>query len=98
MEAARRKRQETQAPRTLEEALSQGWTVHEDLAGWHFNGSNRREGYFLLKKKGSGETRTLVVRSMALYELGAPYFLDAWLQNAERSTGKSEQAGEKCEI
>jgi hypothetical protein len=70
-----RKASRVRAPRSLEEALTQGWTIHEDLAGWQFRGGNRREGFILLRRKGTAET--LIVRSTALYELGRPHFLGA---------------------
>jgi hypothetical protein len=63
------------APRSFEEALTQGWTIHEQLASWQFKGGNQREGFFFLRKKGPGESRTLMVRHTALYQLGRPYFL-----------------------
>jgi hypothetical protein len=75
-----RKNSRSQAPRSLEEAFAQGWTVHEQLASWQFNGSNRREGFLMLGKGGPGETRTLMVRHLALYELGEPYFVEARLR------------------
>jgi hypothetical protein len=70
-----RKGSRHRVPQSLEEALTQGWTVREQLASWQFKGSNRREGFLMLSKKGSSETRTLMVRHTALYELGRPYFL-----------------------
>jgi hypothetical protein len=75
-----RKNSRSRAPRSLEEALAQGWTVREQLASWQFNGSNRREGFLMLGKGGPGETRTLMVRHLALYELGEPYFVEARLR------------------
>jgi hypothetical protein len=68
-----RKGSRTRRPRSLEEALNQGWKISEDLTSWEFRSGNRREGFLVLEKK--GETRTLMVRSLALYELGRPYFL-----------------------
>ena len=72
-----RKNSRSRAPRSLEEAFTEGWTVREQLASWQFNGSNRREGFLMLGKDGSGETRTLMVRHLALYELGKPCFVEA---------------------
>jgi hypothetical protein len=89
MRAGAKNRQGTQAkgsakgsrrrvPRNLEEAFKKGWTIREDLESWQFKGSNKRDGFLVLalvlEKK--GETRTLMVRLMALYQLGTPYFLN----------------------
>jgi hypothetical protein len=70
-----RKGSRARAPRSLEEALDQGWKISEDLTSWDFRGSNRREGFIFLRKKGQSET--LMLRCVALYELGRPYFLEA---------------------
>jgi hypothetical protein len=72
-----RKNSQSPAPRSLEEAFTQGWTVSEQLASWQFNGGARREGFLMLLKDGPGETRTLMVRYLALYELGKPSFMEA---------------------
>jgi hypothetical protein len=68
-----RKGSRPRVPRSLEEAFKQGWTIREDLESWRFNCGACREGFLILEK--DGETRTLMVRSMALYQLGRPYFL-----------------------
>jgi hypothetical protein len=68
-----RKSSRSRAPRSLEEAFAQGWTIREDLESWQFKGGACREGFLVLEK--NGDTRTLMVRSMALYQLGKPYFL-----------------------
>jgi hypothetical protein len=68
-----RKGSRPRVPRSLEEALNQGWKISEDLTSWEFRSGNRREGFLILEKK--GESRMLMVRSMALYQLGRPYFL-----------------------
>lgn len=59
-------------PRSFEEALTKGWTIHEQLSSWNFKRANKREGFLLLTK---GASKTLMVRYTALYELGEPYFL-----------------------
>jgi hypothetical protein len=68
-----RKRTRRNVPRTLEAALTQDWKISEELTSWVFRGSNRREGFLMLRKKGNSET--VLVRCVALYELGKPHFL-----------------------
>jgi len=61
-------------PRSFEEALDNGWTIHEQLSSWVFEDANKRDGFlFLTRDKGS---KTLIVPYTAFYELRKPYFLD----------------------
>jgi hypothetical protein len=60
--------------RSLVDALNQGWEVQEQLSSWSFSGANKREGFFRLTNEHSNGT--LMVRYLALYELGKPYFLE----------------------
>ena len=62
-------------PRNFEEALTNGWKIHEQLSSWRFDRANKREG-FLLLTNGKPSSKTLMVRYTALYELGEPYFLE----------------------
>ena len=61
-------------PRSFEEALDHGWTIHEQLSSWQFRTANKREGFLFLARHGVGN-KTLIVPYVALYELRAPYFL-----------------------
>lgn len=71
---SKRKSISGRAPRSFGEALTKGWTIHEQLASWSFNGANKREG-FLILTNGKSSSKTLMVKYTALYDLGAPYFL-----------------------
>jgi hypothetical protein len=67
-----------QTPQSFEEALKQGWTIHEQLSSWHFKTANKRDGFLFLTREGSGKnSKTLIVPFVALYELRKPYFLDS---------------------
>jgi hypothetical protein len=63
-------------PSSFSEALAAGYTVQEQLSSWQFRTANKREG-FLMLTKGKVNSSTLVVPCVALYDLGAPYFLDS---------------------
>jgi hypothetical protein len=69
----RRKLRKAKPPRSLVDAVEQNFEITEQLSSWRFAGANCREGFFLLKKKGS---KTLMVKYRALYDLGKPYFLE----------------------
>ena len=70
----KRKAERSHAPRSLVDAVEQNWEIREQLSAWRFKGANARDGFFRLTKKGS--RKTLIVRYRALYDLGAPYFLE----------------------
>lgn len=67
-----------EAPQCLEAALDAGWRIQEALSTWDFTGSNKREGFLFLTRKGSRKgSKTLIVPFSALYELRKPYFLES---------------------
>jgi hypothetical protein len=71
-----KRRSAPKLPNSFSEALSVGYTVHEQLSTWQFRTANKREG-FLMLTKGKATSSTLVVPYIALYDLAAPYFLDS---------------------
>ena len=80
------KKSRPRVPRSIVEAVNQGWEIREQLGSWHFDGylrpgedfhwrhANARNGFFRLKKPGSRET--LMIPFRALYDLGKPYFFE----------------------
>lgn len=74
-EKPRKRAVKTRAPRSLVDAVNQGWEISEQLSSWKFRGANKREGFFILFNK-KVSPHQLMVRYTALYELGQPYFLE----------------------
>ncbi len=71
----RKAKRSVQVPRNLIDAINQDWEIVEQLSSWRFKGSCARDGFFRLKKNGC--SKTLMVSYRALYDMSAPYFLEA---------------------